>query len=76
MTTLQKKLSKFLWTAKSTECFQNLKQIFMNPLVLRMTCPNGDLIVSMDARNDGLGGFLLQNNHVICYESQKLKKHE
>ena len=24
----------------------------------------------------GLGGFLMQDNHVICYESRKLKEHE
>ena len=30
----------------------------------------------MDARKEGLGGVLLQNYYVICYESQKLKEHD
>ena len=38
--------------------------------------PNGDFIVCMDASKEGLGGFLLQNDHVIYYELRKLKEHE
>ena len=34
MTTLQKKASKFLWTAKCEEIFQNLKHILMTAPVL------------------------------------------
>lgn len=29
-----------------------------------------------DACIEGLGGVLIQDNHVICYESKKLKEHE
>ena len=30
----------------------------------------------MDVSKEGLGGVLLQNDYVICYESRKLKEHE
>jgi hypothetical protein len=35
-----------------------------------------DFVVCTDACREGLGGVLMQENHVIAYESQKLKKHE
>ena len=44
--------------------------------VLRIVDPDGDFVVCTDASKEGLGGFLLQNDHAICYESQKLKEHE
>ena len=43
--------------------------------VLRIADPNGDLVVCTDSSKEGLGGVLLQNDHTICYESQKLKEH-
>ena len=48
----------------------------MTAPVLRITDPDGDFVVCTDASKEGLGGFLLQNDLVICYESQKLKEHE
>ena len=33
-------------------------------------------MVCIDACNDGLGGVLTQDGHVIAYESRKLKIHE
>ena len=38
--------------------------------------PEKDSVVSTDACNQGLGGVLMQDNHVVCYESIKLKEHE
>ena len=76
MTALQKKSSKFLWTAKCEESFKKLKQIFMTVLVLRIADPDGDFFVCMDASKEGLEGFLFQNDHTICYELQKLKENE
>ena len=38
--------------------------------------PDGDFVVCMDARKEGLGAVLLQNDHAIYYESEKLKEHE
>ena len=33
-------------------------------------------MVCIDACNQGLGGVLMQDNHVVCYGSIKLKDHE
>ena len=76
MTTLQKKENKFLWTTKCEDIFQKLKQLLMTALILRIVDPDGNFVVCMDARKEGIGGVLLQNDHVICYELQKLKEHE
>jgi hypothetical protein len=35
-----------------------------------------DFGVCIDACEEGLGGVLTQNDHVVCYESIKLKEHE
>ena len=76
MTTLQKKASNFLWTAKCEESFQKLKQLVMTAPVLWIVDPDGDFVVCTDASKEGLGGVLLQKFHVIYYESKKLKEHE
>ena len=33
-------------------------------------------MVCIDACNQVFGGVLMQDNHVVCYESRKLKEHE
>ena len=48
----------------------------MTAPMLWIADPDGDFVVCMDASKEGLGGVLLQNDHVICYEWQKLKYHE
>ena len=48
----------------------------MTTLVLRIANPDEDFVVCTDSSKEGLGGVLLQNDHAIYYESQKLKKHE
>ena len=48
----------------------------MIALVLRIADPNEDLFFWMDTRKEGLGGVILQNDHVICYESRKLKEND
>ena len=44
--------------------------------ILRIENPNKHFIVCTDACNDGLGGVLTQEGHIIAYESRKLKIHE
>ena len=44
--------------------------------ILRITDPNKDFVVCTDACNDGLGGVLTWERHVISYESRKLKIRE
>ena len=44
--------------------------------ILRIADPNKEFVVCTDAYNDGLGGVLTQEGHVIAYDSRKLKVHE
>jgi hypothetical protein len=44
--------------------------------ILKIADPHKDFVVCTDACKEGLSGFLTQKDHVICYESNKLKKHE
>ena len=76
ITSLQKKGVKFEWTSKCEESFRRLKNILTSAPVLKVSDPKEDFVVCTNACGQGLGGFLMQDNHVICYESRKLKEHE
>ena len=52
MTSLQKKESKFLWTIKCEEIFQNLKQLLMTVPVLQIADPDGNFVVCTNASNE------------------------
>jgi hypothetical protein len=43
---------------------------------LKVEDPDKDFTVCVDASKEVLGGVLIQEGHMICYESQKLKEHE
>lgn len=76
ITSLQKIETKFLWTTKCEESFQRLKHLLITAPILKITYPYGDFVVCIYACKEDLGGILLQDNHVVCYESKKLKEHE
>ena len=59
MTTLENKANKFLWMTKCEESFQKLKHLLTISPILRITDPNGDFVVCIDASKEGLGGVLL-----------------
>ena len=44
--------------------------------MLKITNPNIDFLVCKYAYKEGLGGVLLQEGCIICYESKKLNEHE
>ena len=46
-----------------------------NSLVLNITDPSKEFVVCMDVCIEGLGGVLMRDGFIICYESQKLKDH-
>ena len=73
---MQKKGKKFDWNLKCEESFKKLKTLLTTAHILRIADPNKDFVVCTDACNDGLGGVLTQDGHVIAYESRKLKIHE
>jgi hypothetical protein len=76
ITSLQNKGVKFQWTLDCEKSFQHLKKLLTSDPILRITYPNEDIIVCIDACKEGLGGVLIQNGFVVCYESRRLKEHE
>jgi hypothetical protein len=76
ITSLQKKGVKFEWTSKCEERFQQLKDILTSAPILKIADLDEDFVVCTDACKEGLGGVLTQKDHVVCYESRKLKEHE
>jgi hypothetical protein len=76
ITALQKKGKKFLWTQQCEERFQTLKHLLTHAPVLKIADPEADFLVCTDACKEGLGGVLMQEGNVICYESRKLNQHE
>jgi hypothetical protein len=76
ITSLQNKELKFQWTPKCEESFQQLKDILTSETILNIVDPNEDFLVCIDACKEGIDGFLGQKDHVVCYESRKLKEHE
>ena len=76
ITSLQKKGNKFKWNQKCEESFNKLKTLLTIAPILRIVDPNKDFVVCTYACNDGLGGVLTQEGHVIAYKSMKLKIHE
>jgi hypothetical protein len=73
---LQKKGTKFEWTPKYEENFNLLKELLTSALVLKIDDPNESFVVCTDACKEGIGGVLIQNEHVIGYESKNIKEHE
>ena len=58
------------------ESFRMLKGLLTRDLVLKIPHPYKYYVVCTNASLEGLGGVLMQDGHVIFYESVKLKQHE
>jgi hypothetical protein len=76
ITYLQKKCVRFEWTSDCERCFQCLKNLFTSAPILNIVDPSEDFIVWTYDCKEGLGEVLGQNDHVIFYDSKKLKDHE
>ena len=53
-----------------------MKNLLTSALVLKVIDPKKYFVVCTNACRQGLGGVLMQENHMICYESRKMKEHE
>jgi hypothetical protein len=53
-----------------------LKKLLTSAPILKIVDLDKDFVVCTNACIEGLGGVLMQDNHVVCYESRKLKEHE
>jgi hypothetical protein len=73
ITYLQNKGTKFEWTPKCEENFNMLKELLASEPMLKIVDPNESFVVCTDACKEGLGGVLMQNGHVIGYQSRILR---
>ena len=53
-----------------------MKHLLMISPILKIADIEKDFVECTDACNQGLGRVLMQDNHVVCYESRKLNEHE
>ena len=73
---LQKKSKKFKWTEEAEKAFNNIKQLLINPPVLKAPTPDGLFRLESDTSQEGVGGTLLQKQGnewvVIGYHCKRL----
>jgi hypothetical protein len=68
-TALLKKGVEFMWTQECEERFQSLKYLLTHAPMLKIVDPENDFLVCTNACKEGLGGVLMQEGSVVCYES-------
>ena len=73
ITSLQYKGTKFQWMKRCEERFQMLQNILTSSPTLKITNAKKYCVVCIDACKEGTGGVSMQDNHVVCYESMKLR---
>ena len=76
ITSSQKKGINFKSTTKCEESLQQLKSLLTSASILTIANPNEEFFVCIDTCKEGIGGVLMPDGHVVCYESKKLKGHE
>ena len=73
---LQKKSKKFKWTEEAEKAFNDIKQLLINPPILKAPTPDGLFHLESDTSREGVGGTLLQKQgnewEVIGYHSKRL----
>ncbi|KAL0539542.1 hypothetical protein IC582_023757 [Cucumis melo] len=76
LTKLLKKDVHWSWDLECKAAFDNLKQAMMEGPLLGIADVTKPFKVEIDASDYALGGVLLQNGHLIAYESRKLNAAE
>lgn len=69
---LLKKETHFTWEPHHKTAFENIKNCLINSPVLRFFNPNKEIVVSVDASQNGLGACLMQDGQPIYYASKAL----
>ena len=73
---LQKKSKKFKWTEEAEKAFNDIKQLLINPPVLKAPTSDGLFHLESNTSQEGVGGTLLQKQGnewvVIGYHSKRL----
>jgi hypothetical protein len=76
ITRLLKNDTKFDWSSKCNEAFEQLKVLLTTALVLAQPDIEKPFDVYCDAPGSGLGCVLMQEGKVIAYASRQLHRHE
>jgi hypothetical protein len=76
ITSLLKNETKFHWSSKCNEAFEQLKVLLTTAPVLAQPDINKPFDVYCDASGSGLGCVLMQEGQVIAYASRQLRRHE
>jgi hypothetical protein len=75
LTDLTKK-GAFEWTGEAQAVFDRMKDIMSLCLVLTFPDFTQAFVLECDASGVGIGAVLMQENHPITFESQKLRDYE
>jgi len=73
---MQRKVKKFEWNVECAVSFDQLKHFLTNDPVMKIIDLDKEFVVYTNAYMEGIGGFLMQEGHVVCYVSRKLNEHE
>jgi hypothetical protein len=76
MTELLEKGKTFEWTPRCEAIFQELKKRLTMTPILTMSDMEKPFSIYCDASDLGLGGVLMQDDHVVAYALRQLRKHE
>jgi hypothetical protein len=76
ITELLVKGKTFEWTPRCEASFQELKKRLTTSPVLAMLDMEKPFSIYYDASGQGLGCVLMQDGHVVVYDSRQLRKHE
>jgi hypothetical protein len=76
ITSLLKNDTKFIWSSKCNEAFEQLKVLLTTTSVLAQPDIEKPFDVCCDASGSGLGCVLMQEGWVIAYASRQLRRHE
>jgi hypothetical protein len=76
ITSLLKNDTKFNWSSKCNEAFEQLKVLLTTAPVLAQPDIEKPFDVYCDASGSGLGCVLMQEGRVIAYASRQLRRHE
>jgi hypothetical protein len=76
ITSLLKNDTKFNWSSRCNEAFEQLKVLLTTAPVLAQPDIENPFDVYCDASGSGLGFVLMQEGRVIAYASRQLRRHE
>jgi hypothetical protein len=76
ITSLLKNDTKFNWSSRCNEAFEQLKVLLTTSLVLAQPDIEKPFDVYCDTSGNGLGCVLMQEGRVVAYASRQLRRHE